>query len=69
MSTISWREQVAFDGMIMMSTLYQINTLRWICIVLAHLSNNPRGTVCSTSTHYTDSNATSFCFFSLILRS
>ena len=24
MSTISWREQVAFDGMIMMSTLYQI---------------------------------------------
>jgi len=34
-SAISWREQVTFDGMIMMSALYKTNTFKWIFIVLA----------------------------------
>ena len=31
---ISWREQVTFDEMIMISALYQTYTLSWIFIVL-----------------------------------
>jgi len=29
-SGISWREQVTFDEMMMISTLYKTNTLSWI---------------------------------------
>ena len=39
-SAISWREQV--DEMVMMSSLYLTNKLRWIFIVLAYWSNCQR---------------------------
>jgi len=35
-SVISWRGQVTFDKMMMMSALYQTNTLIWIVIMLVH---------------------------------
>jgi len=40
-SAISWREQVTFNVMMMMSALYTINMLNWIFILLAHWINNP----------------------------
>ena len=40
-SAISWQEQVTFDEM-MMSALYETNTLSWIFIVLTHWNNSPR---------------------------
>ena len=35
-SAISWREQVIFNAMMMMSALYLTNTLHWFFVVLAH---------------------------------
>jgi len=40
-SAMSWREQVTFDEMMMMYSLYQTYTLSRIFIVLAHWNNNP----------------------------
>jgi hypothetical protein len=41
-SAISWRKQATFNEMVMMmSTLYESNTLSWIFIVLAHWNNSP----------------------------
>ena len=40
-SAAAWREQTAFNAMII-STLYMTNTLSWIFIVLAHWNNSPR---------------------------
>ena len=40
-SVISWRGQVTFDKMMMMSALYQTKTLIWIVIMLVHWSNRP----------------------------
>ena len=39
-SAISWQEQITFDEMIMMSTLYKTIALSLIFIVLAHWNNN-----------------------------
>jgi hypothetical protein len=41
-SAISWREQVTFDEMMMMSALYYINMLSWLFIELAHWNNSPQ---------------------------
>jgi len=49
--------------MMMMSALYKINTLSWIFIMLAHWNNIP-----PTRSHYSDSDPTSLCSFSLIVR-
>ena len=40
-SAIWWREQVALDYTIMMSTLYLTIKISWIFIVLPHWNNNP----------------------------
>jgi hypothetical protein len=37
---ISWREQITFDEMMMISALCKTNTLSWIVIVLAHWNNS-----------------------------
>ena len=39
---ISWREQVTFNEMIIISALYWTNTLNWIFIVTAHWINSQR---------------------------
>jgi hypothetical protein len=39
-SAISWREQVIFNAMMMMSALYLTNTLHWFFVVLAHWNNS-----------------------------
>jgi len=41
-SAISWREQVKYDEMIMLSALYWTKTLSWNFIVLAHWNNTRR---------------------------
>jgi hypothetical protein len=38
-SAISWREQVIFNEIMMMSVFYYINTLSWIFILLGPLKN------------------------------
>ena len=40
-SVISWREQVTFIEMMIMSTLYKTNMLNWMFTVLAHWNNSP----------------------------
>ena len=40
LSATSWREQVTFDEMLMMSALYYIRTFCWIFVVLAHWNNS-----------------------------
>jgi hypothetical protein len=66
-SGISWREHVTFIDM-MILTLYSVNTLGWIFIVLTHCHYS-HGQICrSTLTHYSESEPTSLCSFSLMLR-
>lgn len=55
---MSWSEQVTFGDMIMVSTLYQINRLTWICLDMRS----------GTLTHQSDSQPASHCSFSLPLR-
>ena len=50
---LSWGEQDTFDEMIMMSPLFLTNTLSWIL----------------TQTHYSSSELTSLCLYSLVLLS
>ena len=50
---LSWGEQDTFDEMIMMSALFLTNTLSWIL----------------TQTHYSSSELTSICLYSLVLLS
>ena len=41
-SAISWRGQVKFYEMIMLSALSKTNTLSWIFIILAHRTDIPQ---------------------------
>jgi hypothetical protein len=69
--TISWREWVTFNEMMMMSAFYKTNTLNWIFIKLAHRNNSSRVDMScrSTQTHYADFEPTSLCSCSLKLHS
>jgi len=55
------------DEMIMMSTLYYTNMLGWVFIVLAHWNNSLQVDMCSTWTHYPNSEPSSLYNYSLML--
>jgi hypothetical protein len=65
----SWGKQDTFDEMIMMSALFLTNTLSWILIVLAHWNKSLPKTCRFTQTHYSSSEPTSLCLYSLVLLS
>jgi hypothetical protein len=54
-----------FNPMMMRSALYKTNTLSWIFKVLSHWNNSP--SCPPTRTHYSNSEPTSLCSFSLML--
>ena len=65
LSTTSWREQVTFHEMLMMSALYYINTISLIFIVLDHWNNSPWVDMLHHPTHYPDSGPNSLLFLRL----
>jgi hypothetical protein len=66
---MSWREQITFDELIIISALCYTNTLSWI-FVLSHWNNSPREDMVFHSesrTPYAESEITSLCSIYLFL--
>jgi hypothetical protein len=62
------QNKLIFNEMMMRSAMYLTNTFGWIFIVLSHWKNRPRIDISPHSDTYPDSEPTSLCFFSLMIR-
>jgi hypothetical protein len=61
--SVTLKNKLHFDEMMMMSALYKTNTFNWIFIVLVQWNNSR-----STRAHYPVSEIASLCSYSLLLR-